>query len=84
MKAKTGNVHIKVTSQSIPKTNVAMEKRLHILSVSMALPIQHAQCKSHIIRSSVSCLALLYFSTLSHKWHDYKKKVTERKMYVFS
>jgi len=83
MKAKTGNVHIKVALRSVPKTTVAMEKQLNILSVPVALAIQHAQRTCHIMLSSMACLALPYFSTLSHKLHDFQKKFTEHKMYVF-
>jgi len=41
------------------------------------------QCACAIM-SSVKSQALQYFSTLSHKWHDFRKKVTERKMDVLN
>jgi len=34
------------------------------------------------ILPSVACSALQYFYTLSNKWHDFRKKVTEHKMGV--
>ena len=43
-------------------------------SVSVDLVIQHAQRMRRIIFSSVACPTLQYFSTLSHKRQDFRKK----------
>ena len=50
--------------------------------VSVALVIQHAMRMRRIILSSVASLALSYFYTLSHRWHDFRENVIEREMCV--
>jgi len=50
--------------------------------VSVVLVIQHAICMRRIILSSVICLTVLYFSTLSHKGHDFEEKVLNVKCVV--
>jgi hypothetical protein len=73
---KAGNVRINVTLRHVRVTIVAVEKQyvLYILSVSVVLVMQHAKRLCRIVLSSVTCLAVLYFSTLSHKRCDFRKK----------
>jgi len=55
----------------------------HFGCVPVTLGIWHANCMRRVMLSSVACPAVQYFSTLSHKWHDFrKKKVIEHKMCV--
>ena len=42
------------------------------MCVSVALVIHHAKRMRRIILLSVACLALLHFSTLSHKRYDFR------------
>ena len=67
-------------------TNVAVEKHyvLHIPSVFVfvALIIQHAKSMRRNVLISVACLAVPYFSTLSHKRHEFPVKRIEQEIFV--
>ena len=49
--------------------------------VSIALRIQHTK-RMRRIMLSVACQLVQYFSTLSHKRHDFREKVTEHEICV--
>jgi hypothetical protein len=51
--------------------------------MSVAVVMQHTKHMCLIMLSSLGCLALQYFSTLSYKWHIFWKKVIAYKMWVF-
>ena len=54
----------------------------HSECVCVALVIQHAKRMRRSVFSSVASLAPVYFSTLSHKRHDFRERVIGLKTHV--
>jgi hypothetical protein len=64
---------------------VHLSKAISILysgRVSVALVILHKMGMRHTIFSPVTCLAVPYFSALSHKRQDFRKKVIAHEICV--
>ena len=71
-----------VTVGAVRVIVVAVEKAKCIINfecVSVVLVIQHAVLMRRITFSSLTCLALPYFSTLSHKRYDFRLKFLNMK-----
>jgi len=75
VKNKSGIVRINVIFRRIPRNSFCSGKAISlcILSVFVALVVQHAKSMRCIMLSSVTCLTLPYFLVLSQKRHDFPK-----------
>ena len=72
---ETGHERITLTFRRVRAINVAVEKHItYSECVFVALSIQHAMRTRRIIPAFVTCTPLHYFSKLSHKRHDFRKK----------
>jgi hypothetical protein len=54
-------------------------QQYYILCVSVASVTQHAMHIHRTVMSSVTRLAVPYSSTLNHKWHDFRRKLSNIK-----
>jgi hypothetical protein len=72
---KTGNVRTNETMTGVRVTIFVVKKQqiLHTLNVCLVLAFQHSMRMHRIILSSVACLTLPQFPTLSHKRKDLEK-----------
>ena len=87
IKNKTGNVRITshwgAFANHYCRGKATSTTHLSVCAcVCVALLIQHATRVRHIVISFMASMAPPYFTTLSHKRHDFREKVTEHKMCI--
>ena len=80
---RTGNVLVNVTLRRCNHCCRAKTRSItYSECVSVASVIQHPNRMRRIVLLSVTCLAVVYFSTLSHKARCWGEKLIEHKIYV--
>jgi len=72
---KTGNLRINVTLERVRGVIVTVENNKYVCQVCVC-SLSYPACKAHAPYHTVICglSGCTMFSTLSHKWHGFRKK----------